>query len=544
MILNCAGLVAVSIPLFVIAGLLTLGFIMEFLRRGHGGQWLRAVQRTQYKADSAIVRSDGFDLGTIRVRPSDVPRGINGQKFDRQHSHWLSVILLYYMTGDERLREAIVDYGEILWQTNSGAGDSPSFWGPPQHNFRTWSRVYRDLALVSEMVPEQPRYRDALFAMTSGLLDSRDEALNPTKPGRNLERGYIWTQHRADMFSSDSSRLRAISQNIGARIHPEAQVQVLRVLGDVGYPRLEEVIGLLEGVASFTYHEFFFRRDPIRSRRDGGFWSSWVDPSGTYHNNYALDSPNVLDARSDISPQDACALYGFMWRRSGDPKWLERSSFLLMMGAAVSEGYQVGHPDCMQVIADDVRRVMEPEPGWRQLPIAVTPVAGGTEIRWQAPSGARLLLKGADRPIVEWLGFDQLTRRFALDPAQHVTWSAARPVATPTPVSGEQTVVVPPGPTHFAARYWSASTVTDVPPTLPGALHVDSSVEHTLSWSASPDADLAHYRVLRNGEEIATVTEPRFVDRAPPAHYVYTIIAVDQAGNESPPISVSTEEFP
>ena len=57
-----------------------------------------------------------------------------------------------------------------------------------------------------------------------------------------------------------------------------------------------------------------------------------------------------------------------------------------------------------------------------------------------------------------------------------------------------------------------------------------------LSWTANAEPDLATYRVLRNGVEIATVTGTAYTDTGliNDATYTYTLVAVDTHGNRSP----------
>jgi hypothetical protein len=53
-----------------------------------------------------------------------------------------------------------------------------------------------------------------------------------------------------------------------------------------------------------------------------------------------------------------------------------------------------------------------------------------------------------------------------------------------------------------------------------------------LAWAANYETDLATYRVLRDGVEIATVTDPSYVDADVEngTTYSYTVVAVDAVG--------------
>ncbi|MDN5853379.1 MAG: sigma-70 family RNA polymerase sigma factor, partial [Actinomycetia bacterium] len=66
------------------------------------------------------------------------------------------------------------------------------------------------------------------------------------------------------------------------------------------------------------------------------------------------------------------------------------------------------------------------------------------------------------------------------------------------------------------------------------ATQVDSGI--AVTWNDNAESDIDHYIVLRGGDEIATVTKPRYRDTAvvDGDSYAYRIVAVDDEGNESP----------
>jgi hypothetical protein len=97
----------------------------------------------------------------------------------------------------------------------------------------------------------------------------------------------------------------------------------------------------------------------------------------------------------------------------------------------------------------------------------------------------------------------------------------------------------------------SVTRLDDFPPTPPEGLVValipaqDQSPAYLdLSWSISPDNDIAGYNIYRSeGEDAprsklnpALLLTPAFRDMnvAPGRHYIYTVTAVNRAGNESP----------
>jgi chitodextrinase len=99
--------------------------------------------------------------------------------------------------------------------------------------------------------------------------------------------------------------------------------------------------------------------------------------------------------------------------------------------------------------------------------------------------------------------------------------------------------------THDTSGNWSSSsspavsaTPTDLtPPVAPtGLVAVRGDGQVSLTWTANPEPDIATYRVLRDGVEIATVTGTSYLDTGltNDTTYAYVLAAVDTHGNRSP----------
>ncbi|UOY03809.1 fibronectin type III domain-containing protein [Blastococcus sp. PRF04-17] len=89
-----------------------------------------------------------------------------------------------------------------------------------------------------------------------------------------------------------------------------------------------------------------------------------------------------------------------------------------------------------------------------------------------------------------------------------------------------------------------SATPTDLtPPAAPtGLVAVAGENEVSLAWAANGEADLADYRVLRDGVEIATVPTRTYLDTGltNDVAYAYTLVAVDTHGNRSAPSAVAS----
>jgi hypothetical protein len=83
-------------------------------------------------------------------------------------------------------------------------------------------------------------------------------------------------------------------------------------------------------------------------------------------------------------------------------------------------------------------------------------------------------------------------------------------------------------------------TVDTTPPLPPAGLRAEirrETEELVLHWTASPDLDLAGYRLFRDGEPIADgLSEPTFTEsELGEGIHDYELVAIDRAGNQSAP---------
>lgn len=125
----------------------------EFLRHGHGGSLQRALDLALYKAEWQIERSDNFhdadDPGVLVNATADVTENVQA---DNEHRYREGLIYAFYMTGDTRLREALLDEIEIL----------PSLYVSPQE--RGMYQTIRALVYLADFIDIVPGAADELEA--------------------------------------------------------------------------------------------------------------------------------------------------------------------------------------------------------------------------------------------------------------------------------------------------------------------------------------------------------------------------------------------
>jgi len=77
--------------------------------------------------------------------------------------------------------------------------------------------------------------------------------------------------------------------------------------------------------------------------------------------------------------------------------------------------------------------------------------------------------------------------------------------------------------------------VENAPPSQPSKPTVELSGSRLrISWTPNSEGDMDHYRVFRDGAYVGDADYSVFFESVPDGTYVYQVIAVDQAGNQSP----------
>ncbi|MFZ5955570.1 MAG: putative Ig domain-containing protein [Nanoarchaeota archaeon] len=381
-----------------------LNYFFGFLKTGMGGRYMSGLQKTIFNSDSAVRRTDDFDYSKSKIK-SDYKYIVNetgsynsggGQNhFDYYgHIHWRGMPFYYYATGNEEIKEAILDYMEEF--KKSGANAYPLF----ESDLRGYSRYYATLGLGYEFTQEidmpDEKLLELLKIMTGSFLDSRNIPPNSKPFGRNLERGYIWL----NMYY----RLSHVHSFMLYTIHAEDVWQGLRVIKefDPSYPRIEEVEDYLLGIAQFTYNE------PYRELGGDNFgyiydYFLYVplnnDPTKIYKIFYSEN--NTYNLNNFLRKDDSSRLMLLAYQKTGESKYFERGRKLLADGG--------GTPSSNPFAANELiyNDIYGDKGVWTYLDTFATNNSGNDyQISFIVPENARTYqIKFSDKPIVDWLGF-------------------------------------------------------------------------------------------------------------------------------------------
>lgn len=376
-----------------------LGYLLDFLRTGQRNFLEQARLGVVWKADQAVFHSDDFDYGERQYRISDVdveePDTFHGKgagsTFDDEHAHWTSMLLYYFLTGDERIREAIEDYGE--WRCyRAGNPDYGAIHGGALGHFRLWSRTLRDVALLYDLTGSE-RYGGALRRMCRALVETRE---NGTSRGRNLERGYFY-------FGKENDAKRRVHLFFLTEVHPPAVLAAMRALSKED-PLREELRDYLSGLAWFTLQE----------AEVGG-------PARGYPYGYYLTRPNL---ESGNRGDQTGVLLAHGYEMSGDPRFAQRAGELawrvledqnMLRGSELQTHVRIS---CWLTRKETGAAFIDPD-------VHANP-DGTWTLEWNAPHGAQAyIIKYGRLPLVENLDFDQVQRSYRVAPDVAMNFWAA-----------------------------------------------------------------------------------------------------------------------
>jgi len=432
--------------------------LVDFVRTGGGGWFLRGQQGNQLKCDNGIRHSDGFDFRNNPISP-DNSGCYNKRAFDEDgaHTHIMSLPIYYWMTGDELVKEAMLDYAE--WGDATTSSPQTYLSTPYVTDMRIWSRCLRNMAVVEEFTSDN-HYANVVNAMLTQWLDQTEAGSDCSilSFGRNLTRGYVWQR-------GDCGPPRDLSAHIyTTQIEPEAIWQGYRLFVRKGLPRTQEILDALAGLADFVFGEYYFEVNGGTGYRDLG-----------YLYQYHLDQANSTPASASLWPETASRLFANAYEQSGDTKYLDREAKVMMQAIGVVTDRLPSDPNSQALMWDDLHH---PTPPWKDLTPTVSHTAGtgAWTLSWTTPINVSAYkVKYATKPIRDWLGFNQATRVYQYDPAGNTAWFAATRTTTDPPLqaSGTTTNFVITGldPTKtysFAVKYESPS----IPPSPPTSLRL------------------------------------------------------------------------
>jgi hypothetical protein len=290
-----------------------------------GESYLLAESMFNYYADWATYHSDDYDYSKRQFRPKENNEKASLAKvvFEWEHQHWYGMPLYYYMTGDERIREAILDLGDYIKKLSN----------PLSLTFmRVFGTGMFSLAAMYEFTEDREflRLADINFER---LLNSK---YDPQKPYANI---FIdWD--RGCVVGGSGSGWRPVNPGIKADL----------MLGSLLYDGLLNYYFFLENSSQFKNKVYqllmkiseFMYQEPYFEGTKRGHWAYWI--------------PYIYNLADKEKSQHGYKLIGqasfwvvFPYLITKENKWTERMKKMLKMaiwdesGVWGSYGY-LDHP--------------------------------------------------------------------------------------------------------------------------------------------------------------------------------------------------------
>lgn len=534
-------------------------YLLNFLTRGMTGRYLLAAHFYRFQAALAWAHSDGFDW---RDRPGfgsvSPPAELDGFGFpnaqsansslsfrnwvDQEHGHWYGMPDFYFMSGDETIRDAMLD-GTKDWYLNNQtyqSGMSRGLWNTRAVGIQLMGAARFATFLASIGDPD-----------AQGVLAQARNSFNiQVKPDLCMSGfpegcsfgpvGGPWT-------------VQGISRTRG--VHHTARGGIAKLCGASGVWRangpfqtsilaqgiweLREAMGpqwqdyglaldLAYGLSEWTLTEGF--------GWDGT--NQWKTNGFRYY--MALDAPNGCDTQYFPVRDNQTVWFPFWLKHAvtGKTDW-EPQFRLAMQRLIAATGMRTAEFGQYNIGAVIERAVNPGTAVLTDVPITgVVDNGGGSyTISWTAPENAQSYrIKWGPKRIVDWIGFDPATNTFTGDPANTMNWFAATDAANvPAPGTPGQTqsITIATGlsglkAANFSVRAWVGGEPGQGGPVVPtGSLTLVSGDGQT----GSPGQALPNPLIVR-------VTDPE----GKPKPGVAVTFAITAGGGSLSPAQASTDK--
>jgi hypothetical protein len=453
-------------------------WLLNFIQRGTTGRYVNAAHFYRFLTDDAAPHSDGFNWrdkpGMDSFgRPGTISSLNSGLAFtswyDEEHYHWYGMPDYYFMSGDETVKDAILD-GYADWHLNTTAQQAGNY--PGTSNSRSVgvtllsaARVGTFLRAIGQTSEADTVLNNAAalynFAIVPVLCTNAEQSSQGCTTGATLSEPLKW---ETDWKNFGVSRTRGIVWKGGGastwcgvdrlpayyRFYSTWASGAFNVLGlwelaqakGTGWNEYWRALDLAYGIIQGANDEFWFEQGNGRWDQDGWRSGTAFDRPGNCTVSPETGSP-AFDQQYFV-PQPILShwmLYYVKHQIDGSTDWVSdvRKSLLKSVnytgsGTADFYGYQIGA--VIHAATTGSARTLQTRP--------ITSFAdnggGSYTIGWTVPSGAQSYrIKWGAKQLVDWIGFNPSTNTFRGNPNTTMPWFAATNVPAPAPAAAGAT---------------------------------------------------------------------------------------------------------
>jgi hypothetical protein len=454
------------------------GYIEQWLTRGLTGRYLTAAHFYRYQVEQAFPRSDtnAEGTGTFRWRTHSPPSELDGFGFpsniksansayvnrawiDQEHAHWYGMGDYYFLTGDETVKDQMLDgVGDRFLNTTTILGTG-HLWNTRAVGAQLMglARYRRFLNAIGDTAYIKPL--DALADATLNVSVFPELCVSGYPVGCTAtiapSRGVSRTRGLADGANDvGSDNNCAVGKGVNIRcakpwmmaIEEEGMWEIAHARG-VSWPNnrtgisdaYQLTLDLAYGMANWTSNEDFVTGTGYR------------DSSLKY--DLAMDFPNPMTTPTPGTDnlEQFEFNYFLLGEYNGALTAAQREQFeLTYLHMAAGTSFNPNNIDDhdMYITSALLQRLLHPHDMLIDVPLSVTKQGNSTyTLSWTAPAGVQFYrMKQANQPIVDWIGFSPKSNAFIGNPAASVNWFAA------TEVTQGQQSTCPPAPASAGTR--------------------------------------------------------------------------------------------
>jgi hypothetical protein len=420
---------------------------IDYVRIGHGGQMLNALQRAMFTADQMPWHSDDFDYA-LKYNVS-CPNGgygwwydcyqksstglpaINGScsKHESDYEHiWVyGLYTAYYFTGDERLKIGASELDESAYYRYQTGG--MSFSRGPLSAAR--------MAALSYMWDGNSRYLNMLNKYVVEFMKTFDSSVGSY--GRSATRGFFVEESYATQQYAHSLFTHGYAPNVLVDILQQTPLN--HVFTHPNYPGLsytkQDLKDALEGLAWFNIMESY--NYPELNIPAGVNWGSTTWPTVSYEYHTLSSDPRLSENWAPGITYEGGMSAAAGYEATGNSEFLRRGANI----ARWIDSWQdfIAHSEIGELrLLYHVQHASETVVG--TITPTVTNNGGGSyTLAWTVPASVgSYQIKHSNLTIVPNLNFDKMTQNYQYSPSSYVPfWAASNIASNPTPLAAGST---------------------------------------------------------------------------------------------------------
>lgn len=410
-------------------------YLLQWITRGLPGRYLWAQQFERFLAEQAFPRSDGFQWRDHPMGELDAygfPGNIRSPNqelahhawADQEHGHWYGIFDYYFMSGDESVKEQILD------------GILDRLLNP--HTILNHGGLWNSRAIGCDLMAQA---RAAQFLFAIGKAEEAKEALQVGEQTLNLQ---VFPELNVSGFGTGNpipggsegiSRIRGVAygccsgvnlqsdgindpaarsaQPFMSSILIEGMWEYAQVRGP-SWPRYQELLDLAYGLGQWSLQEMFVR---------SGDWKT----SG-FRYLEVLDRPNRNISEFQVAIIETVWFpFYITYQYTGDTSW--RNDFETELRKESGSNGTNWSEFATYGVTSLVNSILDPDrPRLVDVPLKAALAGDSYTLSWTLPAGTvayRIKYTNDGKDIVDWVKFDPSSQTFIGDPNKTWPWFAA-----------------------------------------------------------------------------------------------------------------------